>query len=146
MNKVLLHGKLGRDPELKYTKEGIAVCRMAVATNEKYKNSSGADTEKTTWHQIVVFKKLAELCQTSLVKGDGVFIEGKIDNSVYEKNGEKRYNSQILAEKVTFLKKPEFGNDPNAQAGNSKFQGAVNQIKETFQTEDVYYTCNDIPF
>lgn len=102
MNKVIICGHLGRDPELRHTKYGTAVANLSVATTDRRKQ--GDDwVEETEWHRVTVWGTQGENCATHLAKGRRVLIEGKIKTSSYEKNGEKRYSTEIVAHYVEFL-------------------------------------------
>lgn len=103
LNKVLLIGRLGSDPESKSINNGNTVCRMSVATSEVF-GTGDKKQERTTWHRVVVWGKLAELCGKYLSKGRQVFVEGRIETRSYEdKSGEKKYTTEIIANKVQFL-------------------------------------------
>ena len=105
-NKVQLIGNLGKDPDLRYTPSGAAVATFPLATSEKRKNKDGEFVEKTEWHNIVVWRSLAELCSKFLYKGRLVFIEGKIQTRSYDdRDGNKRYITEIIADNVKFLEK-----------------------------------------
>lgn len=100
MNQVFLIGNLGKDPELRYTQNGQAVCNFSIAVNERYKAGEDWKT-KTEWVNIVVWGKTAEYCGENLLKGHKVFIQGKIQTRSYDdKNGQKRYITEIVAAKV----------------------------------------------
>jgi single-strand DNA-binding protein len=105
VNKAILIGNLGRDPELRTTPSGQTVVSFSVATSESFNDRSGARQERTDWHNIVVWGKLAELCSQYLRKGRSVYIEGRISYSQYEaKDGSgKRYRTEIVAQRVQFL-------------------------------------------
>ena len=104
VNRVTLIGNLGRDPELKFTPQGNAVCKLSVATTEKWRDQQGKPQERTTWHNVVVWGKQAEACEQYLSKGKQVFIEGRIDNRSYDdKDGNKKYITEIVAQNVRFL-------------------------------------------
>lgn len=104
LNRVTLIGRLGADPELRYTPASAAVCNFSVATSESWKDKgSGEKKEKTEWHRIVVWRELAELCSKYLAKGREVCIEGKLQTRTYEKDGQKHYATEVVAEKVVFL-------------------------------------------
>lgn len=102
MNRVILIGRLGADPELRYTKSGAAVCTYRLATNHHTKKD-GEYVEQTTWHNITVFGSQAETCERYLSKGREVCIEGRIENKDYEKDGQKRRWSEVIASRVQFL-------------------------------------------
>jgi single-strand DNA-binding protein len=103
MNRAILIGHLGKDPELTYTQGGTAKCRFSVATSERTKNRAGEYEEQTTWHNIVVWGAQAEACGQYLKKGRQVSVEGKIENRSYEQNGATKYISEIIAREVIFL-------------------------------------------
>ena len=104
VNKAILVGNLGKDPELSYTQSGAARCRFPIATTESYNNNAGERQERTEWHNIVVWGKLAETVSKFLQKGRQVYVEGRIQNRSYDdKDGIKRYISEINAARVTFL-------------------------------------------
>ncbi len=104
VNKAILIGNLGKDPELSYTQSGTARCRFPLATSESYQNNAGERQERTEWHNIVVWGKLAETVSKFMQKGRQVFIEGRIQNRSWDdKEGNKRYITEINASKVTFL-------------------------------------------
>ncbi|MGH8013747.1 MAG: single-stranded DNA-binding protein [Candidatus Binataceae bacterium] len=105
VNKAILVGNLGRDPEVRYLPSGQTVANFTLATSDSYTDRSGARQERTDWHNIVVYGKQAELCGQYLKKGRQVYIEGRISNRQYEaKDGSgKRYRSEIVAQRVQFL-------------------------------------------
>jgi single-strand DNA-binding protein len=105
VNKVLLIGNLGRDPEVRYLPSGNPVANFSIATSENYTDRNGAKQERTDWHNIVVYGKQAELCGQYLKKGRQVFVEGRISYRNYEaKDGSgKRYVTDIVAQRVQFL-------------------------------------------
>jgi len=104
LNKAQLIGHLGSDPEVKFTPSGQAVCNFSVATNESWKDKDGNKQERTEWHRIVVWGKLAEVCGKYLAKGRQAYIEGRIQTRNYDdKEGVKRYVTEIVAEEVKFL-------------------------------------------
>lgn len=102
VNKVILIGNLGRDPELKTTSGG-AICRLNIATSRTWKNKAGEKQEETEWHRVTVFGKQGESCAKYLAKGRSCYVEGRLRTSSYEKNGEKRYSTEIIADTVQFL-------------------------------------------
>ena len=103
LNKVLLIGRLGNDPELKETSAGESVCNFSVATSEKWKDKDGVSHEKTQWHRVTVWKKLAEACSEYLSKGRLVYIEGSLSTKSWEENGITKYSTEIIASNVQFL-------------------------------------------
>jgi single-strand DNA-binding protein len=100
LNRVMLLGNLGADPEVRMTPGGQAVCNLRIATTERYKDKHDAWQEKTEWHRITVWGRRGEALGKIMHKGDRVFIEGRLQTSSYEKNGEKRYSTDIVATNV----------------------------------------------
>ena len=104
VNKVILIGNLGADPELKYTPTNRPVCNLSVATNEVFKDKSGQRQEKTEWHRVTVWGDQAENCSKYLAKGRTVYIEGRLQTRSWDdKEGKKRYSTEIVADRVVFL-------------------------------------------
>jgi single-strand DNA-binding protein len=106
VNKVILVGNLGADPEVRYTADGTAVCKFRIATTEKFKDRQGNMQERTEWHRVVAWRKLAEICGQYLSKGKQVYIEGKIRNDSWEQEGVKRYSYEIVADTMQMLGGP----------------------------------------
>ncbi len=100
LNRVMLLGNLGADPELRVTPGGQAVLKLRIATNESYLDRSNVRQERTEWHRVTVWGKRAEALGKILTKGDSLFIEGRIQTSSYEKNGEKRYSTEVVANNI----------------------------------------------
>lgn len=104
VNKAILVGNLGRDPEVRYLPSGQTKASFSIATTESFSDRSGQKQERTEWHNIVVWGKLAEVCGQYLKKGRQVYVEGRISNRQYEaKDGTKRYVTEIVAQTVQFL-------------------------------------------
>lgn len=104
VNKVILVGNLGKDPELRYTPSGAAVATFSLATTERYKDRDGNRQEKTEWHNIVAWRQLAEICGKFLHKGKQVYIEGRIQTRSYDdRDGNKRYITEIVADQMQML-------------------------------------------
>ena len=111
LNKVMLIGRLGRDPELRYTPGGLAIANFTLATSEEWKDKdSGEKKERTEWHRIVVFGKLGELCGEYLAKGRQAYIEGRLQTRSWEKDGVTRYTTEIVASNVQFLSAKDSAN------------------------------------
>ena len=120
VNKAILVGNLGKDPELSYTQSGVARCRFPLATSESYTTNTGERQDRTEWHNIVIWGKLAETVSKFLQKGRQVFVEGRIQNRSYDdKEGIKRYISEINAARVTFLGGRNEGQSGGYQGGGS---------------------------
>lgn len=124
LNKVLLIGHLGQDPELRYLPSGQPVANFSVATSEKWKGKDGNTSEKTEWHRIVVFGKVAENCKQYLVKGSPVYVEGRLQTREWQnKEGQKQRTTEIVAQSVQFL-------------GVKKGDATVDDAKEIFGVEE----------
>jgi len=104
INKAILVGNLGQDPEIRYTPSGLAVANFSLATSESFKGKDGQRETKTEWHKIVAFGKLAEICGEYLNKGKQIYIEGRIQTRQWEdKDGNKRYTTEIVANQMQML-------------------------------------------
>ena len=104
LNKVMLIGHLGRDPELKYGQSGNPVCTMTVATDEGYTDKDGNKVDRVEWHRIVAYQRLAETCGQYLQKGRLVYVEGKLQTRKWQdQNGQDRYTTEVVAQRVQFL-------------------------------------------
>ena len=102
LNKVQLIGNLGKDPELSYTGSGIAVAKFSIATSEQWKDDTG-NKERTEWHNIVVWRKLAEVCGQYLKKGSKVYVEGKMQTRSWEKEGVKHWMTEVIVHDLIML-------------------------------------------
>lgn len=143
LNKVILIGNLGQDPDVRYTPSGAAVANFSIATTERWKDKqSGNLEEKTEWHRIVVWGKLAELCKEYLAKGRAVYVEGRLQTRAWDdKDGNKRYTTEVVAQTVQFLDRKGSG----AGAGAGSAAGASAPVSDAggpppFDADD------DIPF
>lgn len=120
VNKVILVGRLGRDPETRFTGGGQAVANFTLATDSTYKDRSGERQKKTEWHRIVVWSKLAEICQQYLKKGSLIYIEGRLQTREWEdKSGQKRTTTEIVASEMRMLGGRSEGAAAGAGAGAS---------------------------
>jgi single-strand DNA-binding protein len=118
VNRAIIVGNLGRDPEVRYTAGGSPVANFTVATNERWTDKSGQPQERTEWHRIVVWGKTAEICAKYLSKGRQVYIEGRIQTRSYDdKEGQKRYITEIIANDVQFLSSGRDGAGGGARRG-----------------------------
>ena len=118
LNKVMLIGRLGRDPEMKYTQQGKAICNMTIATSESWTDkSTGEKQEKTEWHRCVAFGKQAEILEKYLGKGSQVYIEGKLQTRQYDKDGQTHYATEIVVQDFTFLGGGQQSNGGGQQSG-----------------------------
>jgi single-strand DNA-binding protein len=124
INKVILIGHLGADPETRFTQGGSAVTNFRMATSERFNDRSGQAQERTEWHRIVTFGKLAEICRDYLSKGRQVYVEGRIQTRSWDdKDGQKKYMTEIVAQTVTFLGGRE-GGGGRPQGGGGRPQGS----------------------
>jgi single-strand DNA-binding protein len=123
LNRVMLLGNLGADPELKVTQGGQAVLKLRMATTETYLDKGGQKQERTEWHRVTVWGRRGEALSKFLRKGDVIFVEGRLQTSSYEKNGEKRYSTDVIAVNVVL---PSSGRGRGeGQAVRSDFPGAA---------------------
>lgn len=152
INKVILIGRLGQDPELKYTPSGAAVANFSIATSESWTDKSGQKQERTEWHRIVVWGKLAELCNQYLAKGRQCFVEGSLQTRSWDdqQSGQKRYMTEINARNIQFLGgqaraegDASFDQRPPAPEMNNN-AGMMNQDYNV--STDSNFTADDIPF
>lgn len=150
VNKVIILGRLGQDPELKYTPSGAAVCNFSLATSETWNDkNTGQKQEKTEWHRVVVWGKLAELCNQYLSKGRQAFVEGKLQTRSWDdKNGQKRYTTEISATTVQFIGGASTGAS-NGQYDQSSAPANNNNNKDNGGYDispDASFASDDIPF
>lgn len=134
LNKVQLIGRLGTDPETKRFEDGNMVTNFALATNESYKDKTGNLVESTDWHNIVIWRKLAEIADTYLKKGSQVYLEGKLKTRSYDdKDGNKRYVTEVLADNLIMLDKK--------QEGLSEIKSSTSGASATLEED-----TSDLPF
>ncbi len=150
VNKVILLGRLGQDPELKYTPGGSAVCNFSLATTESWTDKGGQKQEKTEWHRVVVWGKLAELCNQYLSKGRQAFLEGRLQTRSWDdKDGNKRYTTEILASTVQFIGGPSANTNAGAGASagvDTSYSQAPAREQEYQVSSDASFAADDIPF
>lgn len=147
VNKVILLGRLGQNPEIKYTPTGMAVCNFSLATTENWQDKGGQKQERTEWHRVVVWGKLAELCNQYLAKGRQVFVEGKLQTRSWEKDGKKNYATEIVASTVQFLDSGKEQSEKQIPPGTFPQSGGSYAGPEDFSvSSDPIFTSDDIPF
>ena len=153
VNKVILLGRLGQDPELKYTPSGTSVCNFSIATTESWSDKSGQKQERTEWHRIVVWGKLGELCNQYLAKGRQAFIEGTLQTRSWDdKQGQKRYTTEINAKSVQFVGGPSAERVDSQPRSNNMNNQNDNDGPNNYQASDydiptdTNFTADDIPF
>lgn len=133
VNKVILMGNLGRDPEVRYMPNGEAVCNFSIATTDSWKDKSGAKQEKTEWHNIVMYRKLAEIAGEYLKKGRPVYVEGRLQTRKWEKDGVTRYTTEIVADQMQMLGGRD-GGTSNASYDNDMDQSGYGGGEQFDQT------------
>lgn len=142
VNKVILIGRLGNDPEVRYTTNGTAVANFSLATSDFWKDQSGQKQEKTEWHRIVAWGKTAQLCGEYLKKGRPVYLEGRLQTRSWDDaSGNKKYTTEVIVNNLQFLGSAGEAGAPRPQADNS--QGMTPKFTEeapSFESDD------DIPF
>ncbi|MCB0322321.1 MAG: single-stranded DNA-binding protein [Bdellovibrionales bacterium] len=153
LNKVLLMGRLGADPELRYTQGQTAVCNLRLATNDRRRNPNGEWVETTEWHRVVTFGKTAENCGQYLKKGREIFVEGRIrTNKWQDQEGKDRYTTEILAQSVQFIGggRQESGLAVERVGGGSSYGasggGGGRSEEMPPMGEPVSFDDDDIPF
>ena len=128
VNKVILIGNLGKDPEVRYLDSGVAVANFSLATTESYKNKEGERVSQTEWHNVVLWRGLAEVAEKWLKKGSSVYIEGKIRNRKWEdKDGNTRYTTEILADNMTMLGKKDTGSSETSESTTTTTEESIPQ-------------------
>jgi single-strand DNA-binding protein len=151
LNKVMLIGNLGKDPEVRYTAGGTAVASFSLATSEKFKGKDGQWEEKTEWHNITLWARLAEIAGEYLSKGKTVYIEGRLQTRKWtDKEGKDRYTTEIVGEKMQMLSgKGEGGGQGGNQGGGQRSGGGRPQQDynqgSTYE-EPVFNPDDEIPF
>lgn len=114
LNRVQLIGNLGKDPETRYTPSGSKICNFSVAVNRRWTSAEGEEREATDWFNIEAWGRLGEICQEYLSKGRLVFIEGRLQTDQYEKDGEKRYITKVVASQMQMLDRKSGEGEPSA--------------------------------
>ena len=154
VNKVILIGNLGKDPEIKYTPSGTAVAKFSLATNENYKDKSGQWQERTEWHNIVAWQRLAEIVGEYVKKGSKLYIEGRLQTSSWDdkETGQKKYKTEIVANDLVLLSGRGEGDSEGgsrgysrgASAGGGNFDPSHGQHEEPAHATGIQ--DEDIPF
>ena len=158
VNKVILLGNLGKDPEVKYTPSGMAIARFTLATNERFKDKEGNWQDKTEWHNLVAFQRTAEIVGEYLKKGRTVYIEGKLQSSSWEdkETGQKKYKTEIIVNDLVLIGGGQReggeggGGYSGSKSGGAKSSGGFDQRvpeqEEAPAHSDGTITDEDIPF
>jgi single-strand DNA-binding protein len=154
VNKVILVGNLGKDPEVRYTPNGLAVANIVLATTESWKDKqSGENVDKTEWHRIVLYNRLAEIVGEYLKKGSKVYLEGRLQTRKWQDktSGQDRYTTEIVADSLQMLDSKASGGAPHSQNTSSGYESttsspAASQKNDHQSTESVDSFDDDIPF
>jgi single-strand DNA-binding protein len=145
VNKVILVGTLGQDPEVKYMPNGNAVCNLSLATNESWTDKqSGQKKERTEWHRVSMFGKVAEIAGEYARKGTAIYIEGKLQTREWEKDGVKRYTTEIVVDMQGTMQL--LGGRPEGQQSAPKPQQSRPQAAPQKPADDADAFDDDIPF
>ena len=141
INKVILVGNLGQDPEIKYTAGGAAVTTLSIATSDSWKDKdSGMDQERTEWHRVVLWRRLAEIAGEYLHKGSKVYVEGQLRTRKWEQEGQTRYTTEIIARELQFL------DSKNTTESHKTNDSQVESEKSLPEIEDSSIDDDEIPF
>ena len=141
INKVIIVGNLGQDPEIKYTAGGAAVTTLSIATSDSWKDKdSGMDQERTEWHRVVLWRRLAEIAGEYLKKGSKVYIEGQLQTRKWEQEGQTRYTTEIIARDMQFLDSRGSSNTSSSQKSSEMNDQSAADVPDSAIDDD------DIPF
>lgn len=138
VNKVILVGNLGRDPEIRYTRDGTAVANLNLATTDYWTDNSGQRQERTEWHRVVAWGKLAEIAKEYLTKGRQIYIEGRLQTRSWDdKQGNKRYTTEVRADQMLML---------GTRGGDAPDRTSSSTPSPEFEHEPFQATDDDVPF
>ncbi len=149
VNKVILIGNLGKDPEVKFTPNGVPVAKFSLATNERYKDKAGEWQDRTEWHNIVAWQRLAEIVGEYVKKGSKIYIEGRLQTSSWEdkQSGEKKYRTEIVAQDLVLLSgRSEADGEGRTSRGASAASSSFDQRPAQQEAPAAEITDEDIPF
>ena len=148
VNKVILVGRLGKDPEVRNLENGATVANFTMATSETYKDKTTGDRKEITeWHNIVLWRGLADVAARYLHKGDMVYIEGKLRTRSWEKEGVTRYTTEIVGDNMTMLStKGGGGGGGGERSAAPQYSGATQSTESTFKPSDDSSATDDLPF
>jgi single-strand DNA-binding protein len=154
VNKVLLIGNLGKDPEIKYAPSGTAVAKFSMATNERFKNKSGEWQDRTEWHNLVAFQRTAEIVGEYAHKGAKIYIEGRLQTSSWEdkQTREKKYRTEIVVQEILLLGgRPGNGDDAEPASDHERYRHQPSAPEDDRYSEESHgapgeITDEDIPF
>jgi single-strand DNA-binding protein len=138
VNKVILVGNLGKDPEVRFMPNGEAVCNFSIATTDTWKDKAGAKQEKTEWHNIVMYRKLAEIAGEYLKKGRPVYVEGRLQTRKWEtKEKQERYTTEIIADQMQMLGSREGGSGASNDYDQTQTATAPQSAPSAFDDDDI---------
>ena len=141
INKVILVGNLGQDPEVKYTAGGDAVTTLSLATSDSWKDKdTGQDQERTEWHRVVLWRRLAEIAGEYLNKGSKVYVEGQLRTRKWEQEGQTRYTTEIIARELQFLDSKNTTESPKTNYSQVETEKSLPEIEDSSIDDD------EIPF
>ena len=144
VNKVILVGRLGKDPEVRYLESGVALAKFSMATSERYEDrNTGEFKEVTQWHLVVLWRKLAEIAEKYLKKGDQIYLEGKLKTKSWEKDGVTRYTTEVVGDNMFIGRRKLEGGE---QQANSPSPPAINMEKSGQDDISAYDASDDLPF
>ena len=144
VNKVILIGNLGADPEVKHLDSGSAVARLRIATTETYRDRDGNRQDRTEWHNVVLWRRLAEVAEQYLNKGDQIYVEGRLQTRSYEKDGVTKYFTEVIGNSMTML-----GGRPSSEGKSSAYPSGAqdsNQPAAQEGTAEQPPEDDDLPF
>lgn len=144
VNKVILIGRLGVDPEIKNFDSGTVLARLSIATSETYRDRDNNKQERTEWHNVVLWQRLAEIAEKYLRKGDQVYIEGRLRTRSYEQEGVKKYVTEIVGLSMTMLGSPSGGSGQQSSQQQSQMQDQGSKAQEP--AADAPDPEDDLPF
>lgn len=145
LNKVMLIGNLGKDPEVRYTASGQAVASFSLATSEKFKNKNGESEERTEWHRVTLWGKLAEIAGEYLAKGKTVYIEGRLQTRKWtDRDGNEKYTTEIVGDRMQMLSGKGEGSSSGGAGRRSEPAGGVSET--TVSYDEPPFQDDDIPF
>ncbi|HLJ28054.1 MAG TPA: single-stranded DNA-binding protein [Candidatus Angelobacter sp.] len=150
VNKVILIGNLGKDPEVKYTPSGVAVAKFSIATNERYKDKGGEWQDRTEWHNLVAWQRTAEIVGEYVKKGSKIYIEGRLQTSSWEdkQSGEKKYRTEIVVQDLVLLSGRGDGESEGRSRSSAPREATMDQRPSQPEgfAQETGITDEDIPF
>ena len=155
LNKVTLIGRLGQDPEIRYTQSGGAVCNATIATNDYWTDKQGEKQERTEWHSLVLWGRLADLAQSYLKKGSQIYVEGRLQTRDWEdQKGQKHFKTEVVVSTMQFLDSRISDSESTHTEGSSAYSDGTSSSEYSTNTEsnshdskqDDDYIKDDIPF